>query len=242
MPARPLPRNPRGGVYWWVCSVRDQACCLTHYPADSGSAAENLRTFVCPIDEIDPGFVIPARKTAWRQDKGTVTGKAARESAGMGAGYSIPDPGQGGKPVPDDDVPTRIVVTRGQYRSAMVGRTVQAGLGRCWTAEVWYKAVAQVVVTTRGCLGREQDGKVGELVELGIAVGRREIAVPQVRGSPRRNAGDVAETRRTRPGSLDVESQVRWVVRWEGRLVCPSQRRCARHGPFCDASRQGRQR
>lgn len=222
MPARPLLRNPRGGVYWWVCSVRDQACCLTHYPADSDFAAENLPIFVCPAAEIDPGSVMPARKTAWRQDKRTVTGKAARESAGMGAGYSIPDPGQGGKPVPDEDVPARSVVIRGQYRWATVGRTVQAEMGRCRTAGVWYKGVAPISAPTRGCLGREQDGKVGDLVgAVGIAVGGREIVVPEVRGSPRRNGGDVPDTRRTRLGSLDVKFQVKWVVRWEGRLFCP---------------------
>lgn len=185
MPARPLPRNLRGGVYWWVCSVRDQACCLTHYPADSDLAAENLPIFVCPAAEIDPGSVMPARKTAWRQDKRTVTGKAARQTAGMGAGYSIPDPGQRGKPVPDEDV--RSVVIRGQYRWATVGRTVQAEMGRWWTAGVWYKGVAPVASSARGYLGREQDGKVGDLVEaVGIAVGGREIVVPEPMGSPRR--------------------------------------------------------
>lgn len=177
--------------------------------------------FVCPAAEIDPGSVMSARKTACRQDKRTVTGKAARESAGMGAGYSIPDPGQGGKPVPDEDVP-RSVVIRGQCRWATVGRTVQAEMGRCRTAGVWYKGVAPIASPTRGCLGREQDGKVGDLVgAVGIAVGGREIVVPEVRGSPRRNAGDVSDTRRTRLGSLDVKFQVRWVVRWEGRLFCP---------------------
>ena len=199
MPARPLPRAPPGGVYWWVYSVLDQACCLTHYPADSDSAVENRRIFVCPIGK-SPGLM-PVRKTAWRQDNGTAMGKAARESAGMGAEYSIPDP----KPVPDEDVPC-IVVIRG-YRWATIGRT-PAGLNRCWIAGVWYKVVAQVSATTRDCLGREQDGKVGELV-AGISVGTREIAAPQVRGSPRRNAGDVADIRRTRLRSLDVKFPVR---------------------------------
>lgn len=208
MPARPLPRNPRGGVYWWVCFVRDQACCLTHYPADCGSAAENLWIFVCPTDGTDSGSGIPARKTAWRQDKWTVTGKAARESAGMGAGYSIPDPEEGGKLVPDEDVPTRIAVIRGRYRWATGGRTVQAGLSRWWTAAIWYKAAANVAVTTRSCLGRELDGKVGDLVEPGIAVGGQEMVWLTVTGSPRRNA-DVGETRQTRPASLDAKSRVR---------------------------------
>lgn len=83
-------------------------------------------------------------------------------------------------------------------------------MDRCRTAGVWYKGVAPVSAPTRDCLGREQDGKVGDLVgAIGIAVGGREIVAPEVKGSPRRNGGDVPDTLRTRLGSLDAKFQVR---------------------------------
>lgn len=173
-----FPRNPRGGVFWWVCSARVQACCLTHYPADSGPAATIRQIFVCLSVGIDPGPAVSARKTAWRQDNRSVTGKAARESAGMGVGCSIPDRGQGGNNLPDGRCPIDIAVIQGQCRSAMVGRTFPVGMGRCWIAEAgrasgYEGGIAEVVaVTTRCCLGCGQGGRVEGFVEtVGVALG-----------------------------------------------------------------------